>query len=185
MCEGFCILQLFMNKILVYLIILASLSCNKKQERIEEKLYNCFLNELSSQEKTKFLELIENYETHLVEKKILRSSGSNSYWEFYKNIAMTGEFDFSNKFELSKKIKFLNRDSISANQELIECHHNLYNSEHYKNTVHFKLYETIKKKGNQNKVMNVVIATSEILSPKDFELPYYRLITLMFIEDHR
>lgn len=176
-----------MNRIIVVIIIVfLMVSCKNQSDRIEQDLYKCFTASLLEDEKTKLKSIIIDFENHLVEKGILNSSEPKSYYDLYKKIADNGVYDFSNEFNFTEKISFLNRKSPEENQYLLDCHREIFQSEKYLKS---KLYEFTKemKALKRYRARPYIIASIIIkyLSEEDFELKYNRLNTLMFIEDFK
>ncbi len=168
--------------LLIFSLIILS-SCQDKKNGVEDDLYNCLLNSLTEEEKNKLAPIIIDFEKHLISTKVLASSAPKSYLNFYKKIAETGEHNFSNEFNFSEKISFLNRRSPNDTQDLLECHSKIFQTEKYKNS---KLYELTKEMQSlkQHRITPVIIAKTTIkyLNEDDFELDYNRFNTLMFIE---
>lgn len=170
-----------MKKLILLLIFgLVLASCKSQSEPIENDFYNCLINTLSEEEKTKIKPIIKGFENHLIEKGILESSRPESYRKIYEKIAKTGTYDFSNDFDFSRKISFLNKQN---NQELIECHMNIFKSEKYLNSKIRELNEKIRSKEMKNSTVEFrAQIILDYMTVEDFSLAYHRLNTLMFIE---
>ncbi len=133
-----------MKKILLLIIIgLLTVSCQSQSDRVEKDLYNCLMISLSDDEKEKLNPIFSDFEQHLIEKGILESSNPESYLQFYKKIAETGTYDFSNEFNFSEKISFLNRANPEDNNELLDCHKKLMQSEKYLESKLYKFNEEV------------------------------------------
>jgi len=174
-----------MKRTFLLLLIILILSCKKQSPKVENELYDCLMSSLSDYEKKKAEPIILNFEKHLIDKEILESSSPESYLNLYKKIAKLGVYDFSNDFNFSEKISFLNRKKPSENQGLIDCHSKVFQSEKYLKS---KLYKFTKEMQSlrKHRVTPVIIAKTTIkyLSEEDFELEYNRFNTLMFIETY-
>ena len=96
-------------KRLFTLIIIFTISCKDQSKRIENDLYSCLTSSLSQDEKTKLDLIVADFESHLIEKGILQSADPESYYNVYKDLANTEDYDFTNEFSFSEKISFLNR----------------------------------------------------------------------------
>lgn len=144
------------------------------------------MESLSEEEKAKLNLIMADFQNHLIEKGILQSSDSKSYYDLYKNIADSGTYDFTNEFNFAEKISFLNRKNSEENQGLVNCHREIFQSEKYLDS---KLYEFTKEMQSlrNHKVTPLIIAktTTKYLSEEDFELEYNRFNTLMFIENFK
>ena len=176
-----------MKKLIVTLMICGlTICCNKSNNRIETDLYNCMIDSLTEEEKEKTLKIFKEYEEHLVEKGILESRESISYWKFYKNIADTGTYDFTNNFNFFEKTEFLEIADPADNDYMYDCYNHLLQTEKYKQSRFFqfsKEMESLKK----HKITPVIMAkiTIKHLRKEDFELDYYRFLTLGFIEKNK
>ncbi|SFC46012.1 hypothetical protein SAMN04487891_111135 [Flagellimonas taeanensis] len=176
-----------MSKILsIILFGLILLSCKGQSERIENDLYKCLINSLSEGEKIKLTQIFDDYEKHLIEKGILKSSDSKDYYYLYKRIADSEVYDFANEFNFSEKISFLNRKSPEESEVIIGCHRKIFESKKYRESNLYKFTVEIKLQSN-HMVTPVVIAKTTIkyMTEEDFELEYNRFNTLMFIENFK
>ena len=168
------------NILSIILIGLLTSSCQSQSDRVENDLYNCLMNSLSENEKSELKPILQKFETHLIEKGILESSAPESYRNVYKKIAETGTYDFSNEFNFSKKISFLNKPD---NKQLIECHMNIFQSEKYLSSKTRELNEKVRALGSEKTTPKIIAQTMlDYMSIEDFKLKYNRLNTLMFIE---
>lgn len=173
-----------MKKLFVFIVFgLLTISCKSQSDRIENDLYKCLTESLTEDEKAKLNPIITGFEIHLIEKGILQSSDSQSYYNLYKKIAESGTYNFTNEFNFSEKISFLNKKNPEENQGLVNCYREIFQSEKY---LESKLYEFTKEMQSlrNHNVTPVIIAKTTIkyLSQEDFELEYNRFNTLMFIE---
>lgn len=177
-----------MRKLLILIVLVgyAASSCKSQAEPIENKMYNCVLSALSKKEKEKVDSIFADFEKHLITKGILESSNAEGYWNMYNQMAETGKYDFSNEFNFFEKIEFLNKESPADNQGIFDCHSKIFESKQY---LESKIYEYTKetKSLRGNRVTPVIIAkiTIKYLTVEDFELEYYRFMTLMFIADYK
>ncbi|TDT45156.1 hypothetical protein CLV90_2240 [Maribacter spongiicola] len=172
-------------KILVVFISLLILSCNSKPNRVENDLYNCMIDSLSKEEKAKTILIIREFEEHLIKEGILESSAPISYWKFYEKIAKTNTYEFNNNFNFFKKVEFLDRDDPSDIHGMIDCSNQIFLTEKYKESRLFEFTQEMESL-RKHKVTPVIMAktTIKFLKKEDFELDYYRFITLGFIEKY-
>ena len=144
------------------------------------------MDSLSEDEKQKLTPLIADFEKHLIEKGILESSEPKSYWNLYNKIAETGTYDFSNEFNFSEKISFLNRQNPSDNEQLINCNRDILQSEKY---LESKLHEFNQEMQSlrSHRITPVIMAKTTVkhLTTEDFELEYNQFNTLMFVENFK
>ncbi len=172
-----------MNKTIVLLLIIITFACTQpSSKRIEIDLYECIMGFLSSEEKEKMALIIQDYEQHLVNNGILPAATPEGYFDFYKDLARKDSYNFKNDFDFSQKIDFISREN---NVEIIECHQDIVSSERYLASKVYALQEG-RKAFEANKTLTLRLSAKNminILSVEDFELMYYRLNTLMLIED--
>ncbi len=176
-----------MKKILsIFLIGLLVASCQNQSSRVENDLYDCLMISLSDKEIEKIKPILSGFEQHLIEKGILESSEAKSYWNLYNKMGKTGAYNFSNEFNFSEKLRFLNRENPADNQGFIDCHNQIIQSQKYLDS---KLYElaTEMQSFSGNRVTPVIIAkiTMKHMTVEDFELDYNRFNTLMFVENFK
>jgi len=174
------------KEVIVSLVAFLLMSCGRQSHRIENDLFNCLMDSLSEDEKQKLTPLVKAFEKHLIEKGILESSEGKSYWNLYNKMAETGTYDFSNEFNFSEKISFLDRQNPAENEELIGCHNSILQSEKYTKSKLCEFHqemESLKK----HKITPVIIAKTTIkhLSKEDFELEYNRFNALLFVENFK
>ena len=171
-------------RLLVFITALILLSCKNQSERVEDKLYDCMMNAFSEQEKDSLKQIILEFEQHLMEKGILESSSAEGYWKFYKRIAETGAYEFSNDYDFMQKISFLNRESPEENSGLIDCQNELLQSQEYLDSKQYELKQKLSTLGKHTVTQKMIAHTMiEYLNVEDFEIDYNRFITLMYIED--
>ena len=176
-----------MKKIIILILFgLLIISCKKESDRIENELFKCLIGSISEDEKEKLIPLIRDFENHLIEKGILASSEAKSYWKLYNQIAETGIYDFSNEFNFSKKISFLNRQNSTENEGFINCHRNVLQSEKYLASKLFEFNQEMQSRRN-DELTPIIIAKTTVkhLTIEDFELEYNRFNTLMFVENFK
>ncbi|WP_347922342.1 hypothetical protein [Pontimicrobium sp. SW4] len=173
-----------MKKLLLLIIGLMVNSCLSKYDRVEKDLYNCLIISLSDEEKEKVNPIFSDFEQHLIDKGILESSSPEGYWNFYKKIADTGTYDFSNEFNFSEKISFLNRENPEDNNIFFDCHNEVFQTEKYLKSKLYKFnQESQSLRSHRVTPTMIAITTTKYLTAEDFELEYYRLSTLLFIEN--
>lgn len=171
-------------KIFILITAFTFLACKKSNVSVEDKLYDCMMNALSEQEKDSLKPIILEFEQHLIEKGILESSSAESYWKFYKRIAETGAYDFSNDFDFMQKISFLNRESPEENSGVFDCQNEILQSQAYLDSKQYKLKQELSTLGKHRVTQKMIAHTMiEYLNVEDFEIDYNRLMTLMYIED--
>ncbi|MEX0289056.1 MAG: hypothetical protein AB3N14_08075 [Flavobacteriaceae bacterium] len=160
--------------------------CKNKSGSIEDQLYSCMLSSLSEREKEALMPIISDFEEHLIMNEILESSSAESYWNLYNKMAETEVYDFSNEFGFSKKIRFLEKADPTDNQQLIDCHERIFQSDKYLQSKHHKL-KTEMQALRGNRITPVIIAKTTIkyFTVEDFELDYNRFNTLLFIENFK
>ncbi|WP_299438285.1 hypothetical protein [uncultured Aquimarina sp.] len=174
-----------MKKILLIILIgLLTISCKSQSGRVENDLYGCLMDSLTDTEKEKTGIILSDFEQHLIDKGILESSKPESYWNLYNKMATTEVYDFSNDFNLSEKLSFLDRQNPSENQGFLDCQNKIFQSEKYLKSKLYKFTEELQSLKN-HRITPVIIAKTTIkyLTVEDFELDYNRFGTLMFIEN--
>ncbi len=175
-----------MRQFLVFCIILTIFlfSCKEPTDRIEIDLHECLMSSISLNETHTLKKALKGYENHLISKGILKSSQSISYFHMYRKIASGNSINLKNDFNFSNKIDFLSKEN---NQEIMDCLEDLYDTKRYLNSKVYKI-----EKGLEDLQERGVLLTSQVIaqnivsviSPDDFELDYYKLNTIMFIENH-
>ncbi len=171
--------------ILVSLIfsLIVSTSCkNEPTHRVEIDLNECLMSLISSDERVLLEKTIKEYENHLIEQKILHSSKSFSYYNLYKKIASGNSINLKNDFKFSDKIDFLSREN---NFEIMDCLKDLKKTERYLNSKVYKIekgIEYLEERGILTTSQKIAQNVISILSPEDFELDYYKLNAILFIE---
>lgn len=176
-----------MNQIFTIMFIgFLLFSCKKESNQIETDLYRCLITPLSEEEKTKLNLIIKDFENHLIEKGILQSLDSKGYYNFYENIAKSEVYNFTNEFNFSEKISFLNRKSPEEHHGLINCHQEIFQSEKYLKSKLFRLTKEVHSL-RKHRITPVILAKTTIkhLSEEDFTYAYNRFNTLMFIERYK
>jgi hypothetical protein len=175
-------------KTTIFLILIGTLtiSCNQSSSRVETDLYKCMMDAMTVEEQKKTNIILKGFEKHLVENGILESTESISYWKFFQDISDSGNYDFTNSYEFTKKIKFLDREDPEGNDIVFDCSNQIFQTEKYRTSRLFeytKEMESLKK----HKITPVIMARTTIkyLKKEDFELDYYRFITLGFIEKYK
>ncbi len=142
------------------------------------------MSALSEQEKDSLKPIIFEFEQHLMEEGILESSSAEGYWKFYKRIAETGAYDFSNDYNFMQKISFLNREIPGENSELVECQNEILQSQEYLDSKQYKLKQELYTLGKHRVTQKMIARTMiEYLTVEDFEIDYNRFMTLMYIAD--
>ena len=172
-----------MNRLFLLFIFVLILSCKPSSDKVEEKLYACFTNSLSQKEMQKLNAISTAYESYLIEQRVLESSEAESYWNFYRKIVESGTFEFTNDFNFSEKTRFLERESLEANQAQLDCYTRIFQSEAYLQSKQYRLQQEMQSLRKHRVTPKIIAQTTiEILSVDDFELEYNRLMTLLFIE---
>ena len=173
-----------MKKIILLLcIILTGTACESEPYSVESELYACLMNSLSQEEKEKVATIMTDYEQYLIDDGVLASSSADSYWNVYKAFAKNTVLDSQNDFNLEKKISFLNDKNPKELQDLMDCHYKIFETEEYRQSSAYKVKNAMENVEPQDIVNPKVIAGKVIehMTPKDFEIPYNRFNTLLFI----
>lgn len=174
------------NITLLIILSLSLCSCKTHSNSVENDLYNCMLNVLSDAEEEQLNHIFREFENHLIDKGILESADALGYWKLHTKMAETNSYNFSNDFDFSEKISFLNRKDPKENQPLIECHNQITNSQKYLDSNLYKLAQEIEAlKGNRITPVMLAKLKVKFLSPEDFESPYHKFQTLVFVETHK
>jgi len=170
-----------MRNLLTITFILILTSCNGQDYKIEKQLLECQV----SSAKTFGVDLkkeFNEFESYLIDSKILKDKRGDSYYQIYKQIEKEGDANFYFNYSLLDTIR-LHSNSTGLQGIQTECSdyfEKILNSKDYKKS---KLYtlnlamDSIKKAGDIN-VSEIAKTITKVLTPKDFEQDYYKM-TLM------
>ena len=158
----------------------ALLSCTQENDEIEDVLLYCLRTSYKSKQVDLQGELSE-FEKYLVDKGILKSTSGQSYYDFCKQVAelndFPGEIDvvrFDNLYKV-RPDEYYNPECLKG---LIKIDSSgMISSKYFQMTV--KMQE-VASTGDVSPfgMANTIIS---VLSPSDFEKPYYRAIALLTI----
>jgi hypothetical protein len=168
-----------LNLLLYILILSVFSSCNKYSERIEYKIFECNYKSLPNNGAS-FKNVINEFENHLIEQKVLKDNSGESYLSIYQNIAIGEKFNFipsDDFFDMLKSFK------DSQFKKINDCEKELYKTDEYKLSKVYKIktkMDSIKDSGKLT-VESIAIGMLTILNEKDFELDYYKFRTFGFI----
>ncbi len=169
----------------VFLFFLFTIYANSQHRRVELDIQDCMMNCLSTQQKDRVDTTVAGYESLLIEKKILASRDPQSYYNLYKKVAENEAFDFYNTYEFTSKVRI--SDTV-ATKKMSQCFDKIVNTERYE-TSKFKKILALEKKWSAAQMGEEERSPAwyaqhviKILSIEDFELAYYRIHALTFVE---
>jgi hypothetical protein len=150
-------------------------SCNEtKDNEIESILLDCLTKSYQEQQVDIRKELDE-LEKYLIESESLKSSSGQSFYDFYKEIEQLNDVPttvdskmFENIFKLTPN-EFYAVECLGRLKDVDST--SLVKSKYYQMTI--TMQEAESNQATLSKTANVI---TSILSPSDFEHPYYRAI---------
>lgn len=164
----------------IALLFLSFSSCGQtKNNEIESILLDCLTKSYGEQQVNinKELDLLEKY---LIESKSLKSSSGQSYFDFYQEIVRlndipaTLDYDrFDNIYKLTPT-QFYSADCLEELKRLDSTA--IANSKYHQMTVAIQ-----QAADDEVSPSNIAKAITSVLTPSDFEKPYYRAVALLTI----
>jgi len=170
-----------MRHITIIVFLLAGLtSCGQKKDKIETVLLNCLESSYNEIEVELNRELDE-LEKYLIDKGTLNSSAGQSYYDLYKQVVEINDIPNElniDKFENLIKLKPNEYYSNICLQSLTKIDSSeITASKYYQLTL--KMQEVASKgEISPSSIANAIIS---VLTPSDFDNPYYRAIALLTI----
>lgn len=170
-----------MKYITIILFLLNGLtSYAQEKEEVETILLDCLENSFNEIHIDLNREL-EELEQYLIYNGMLNSSSGQSYYEFYKQVVeinnIPNELDID-KFDNLIKLKPNEYYSNSCLQRLTKTDSiDTVNSKYFLMTLKIQEMETTGK----TSLSSVAEVITSVLTPSDFDKPYYRTITLLAI----
>jgi hypothetical protein len=167
----------------IMLIALIFLSFNSsgqtKNNEIETILLDC-LTESYQDQKVDINKELDKLENYLIENESLKSSLGQSYFDFYSEIVKLNDFQATldyNRFENIYKLKPSEFYKVDCLEKLISIDSAIIaNSKYYQMTVAIR-----KAAADEVSPSNFARAITSVLSPSDFDKPYYRAVALLAI----
>jgi biopolymer transport protein ExbD len=164
----------------IALLFLSFSSCGQtKNNEIESILLGCLTKSYEEQQVdiNKELDLLEKY---LIESKSLKSSSGQSYFDFYQEIVRlndipaTLDYDrFDNIYKLTPN-QFYSTDCLEELKRLDSTA--IANSKYNQMTVAIQ-----QAADDEVSPSNIAKAITSVLTPSDFDKPYYRAVALLTI----
>tara|TARA_R110002049_G_scaffold131525_1_gene290315 strand:- start:266 stop:817 length:552 start_codon:yes stop_codon:yes gene_type:complete len=178
-----------MKKIFLFLIIL-SIGCSSKKERIEIKIMEC-INNTKDENGIKIKESLELYENFLIKEKILKNKSANSYRKLLVNFSKEKNIKIKIDENDSLHLKvYKDRYQVSNDivfQKLFKCYKPLEKDFlKYNRTKIEELKQVFKQlpKNNFSKDFEMAKRSLKIITEEDFELEFYRAILLNALIDY-
>ncbi len=170
-----------MKYITVIILLIAGLNvCGQKNDNIETVLLNCLENSYNKIGVDIYIEL-DKLEQYLIEKGFLSSTSGQSYYDFYKQIIAVNHMP--SKLETDKldnllKLKPDNYYSDICLQRLTKV-----DSSEIKTSKYYQMVLKMQEISSNERISSssVARALTSILTPSDFDKPYYRAIALLTI----
>jgi|TARA_R110002051_G_scaffold88167_1_gene155372 hypothetical protein len=178
-----------MKKIFYFLIIL-SIGCSSKKERIEVKIMEC-INNTKDENGIKIKESLELYENLLIKENILKNKSANSYRKLLVNFSKEKNIKIKIDENDSLHLKiYKNRYKVSNDvifQKIFKCYMPLEKD--------FLKYNQIKinelkvvflqlSKSNFSQDIEMAKRSLKIITEEDFELEFYKAILLNALIDY-
>lgn len=164
----------------IALLFLSFSSCGQtKNNEIESILLDCLTKSYGEQQVdiNKELDLLEKY---LIESKSLKSSSGQSYFDFYKEIVKLNDIPAKLDYDSFDNIYKLTPNHFYS----VECLEELkrLDSTAITNSKYNQMTVAIQKAADDEvSPSNMAKAITSVLSPSDFDKPYYRAIALLTI----
>lgn len=157
------------NILKILLLSILAYGCNANDNPVEDELYNCLVQEYKSKgvDIATFLDSMEN---HYIRKGILKDNSGKSKFDFYKQIANSGEVPIMDQYDIADsvaKIDFFQKEIESCLNGKDFDSITLTNSPYSRLMEDFKTVKEINPK-------NAAICHVNVLSASDFEHPYFR-----------
>lgn len=166
--------------ILLGILFLCFSSCGQtKEAELEEILLDC-LKQSYGEQQVNISEELDKLETYLIKSKSLKSSSGQSYFDFYEQIVQINDIPAT-----LDNNRFQNIFKLTPNQFYsADCHEELkkLDSTTIANSKYTQMTVAIQKAA-QDEVSpsNIAKAITSVLSPSNFDNPYYRAIALLTI----
>jgi biopolymer transport protein ExbD len=164
----------------IVLVFLSLSSCGQtKNNEIESILLDCLTKSYGEKQVdiNKELDVLEKY---LIESKSLKSSSGQSYFDFYQEIVKLNDIPATlhyDKFDNIYKLTPNEFYSVDCLEELKRLDSTVIaNSKYYQMTVAIQ-----KAADDEVSPSSIAKAITSVLSPPDFDKPYYRAIALLTI----
>jgi hypothetical protein len=165
---------------IILFFITGLISCVQENDRIETILLDCLESSYNEIEVdlNRELDILEKY---LIDKGALKSSAGQSYYDIYKQVVeindIPNELDID-KFENLLKLRPNEYYSNICLQSLTEIDSDeIKKSKYYQLTLKMQEFESTEET-SPSTVANAIIS---VLSPADFDKPYYRAMALLTI----
>ena len=162
------------------ILFLSISSCGQtKETELEEILLGC-LNQSYGEQQVDINNELDELEAYLIESKSLESTTGQSYFDFYKQIVRLNDIPatldygrFENIYKLTPN-QFYSVDCLEELKQLDST--TIANSKYNQMTVAIQ-----KAASDEVSPSKIAKAITSVLSPSDFDTPYYRAVALLTI----
>jgi biopolymer transport protein ExbD len=166
--------------ILIGILFLSISSCGQtKKTELEEILLDC-LNQSYGEQQVDINNELDEHEAYLIESKSLESTTGQSYFDFYKQVVRLNDIPatldygrFENIYKLTPN-QFYSIDCLEELKQLDST--TIANSKYNQMTVAVQ-----KAASDEVSPSKIAKAITSVLSPSDFDTPYYRAVALLTI----
>lgn len=139
-----------------------------------------FITKNYSTQKVEINKEIDKIENFLIESKYLKSKSGNSYFEFYQNMTLDNYTQPKYNAEIFENILKLTPDKLYSKDCLQEL--KKIDPKIIKNSKYFEMSKAIIDASEKEiSPSNLAKAITNVLTPTDFDKPYYRIISLILI----
>ncbi|RIJ45594.1 hypothetical protein D1614_22140 [Maribellus luteus] len=169
----------FIITILIFLLAFNSFG-QKNESKIENILMNCLINSYHAQGVDIEIEL-SKLEKHLIENGDLKSTSGQAFYDFYKKVISSNDIRTTLDYDKFEAIYMLNPNEYYSNDCLREL--TKLDSSEVATSKFYLLNQKIQEVSQQGNITPSKISEAilSVLSPSDFEKPYYRASGLLAI----
>lgn len=162
------------------ILILTLISCHQtKESELNSILLDCIIQ--SYQEKDiDIISELDELEDYLIESKYLKTSSGQSYYDFFQKIIQINEIPATLDIDRFENIYKLTPDKF-YNADCLEKLKSIDSTVIVKSKYHQMKLSMQKASSKGINPSNMARAITEVLTPADFEHPYFRATALLSI----